>query len=95
MDTLDFRSDLFHPVQNEDYGTGLAVLRRLRGPGGRRIDLTLFPIARLAEFQMESLSAMLLDEDGLVGTLPPPSARDFAPAPPTAARFADCCNAFW
>lgn len=62
---------------------------------GNRIDLTLFPIGRLREFHLESLSAMLLDKDGLFGPLPPPSRRDFLPTPPSDARFADCCNEFW
>lgn len=62
---------------------------------GNRIDLTLFPIARLPEFQSESLSVLLLDKDGIVEPLPPPSDSDYLPKPPTAKAFADCCNEFW
>ena len=62
---------------------------------GNRIDLTLMPIARWANAEPDSLSVVLLDKDGIVGPLPPPSDRDYLPRPPTAAAFADCCNEFW
>ncbi len=62
---------------------------------GNRIDLTLFPIARLDEFETESLSLLLLDKDGTVGLFPAPSESDYLPKPPTAKRFSDCCNEFW
>jgi aminoglycoside 6-adenylyltransferase len=62
---------------------------------GNRIDLTLFPIAQLAEMKRESQSILLLDKDGLVEPFPPASDRDFFPVPPTAKAFADCCNEFW
>lgn len=62
---------------------------------GNRIDLTLFPLARLPEFERESLSSMLLDKDGIFGPLPPPSDSDYLPKPPTAKAFSDCCNEFW
>ncbi|MBX3014030.1 MAG: aminoglycoside 6-adenylyltransferase [Caldilineaceae bacterium] len=62
---------------------------------GNRIDLTLFPLDRLASFGWESLSVVLLDKDGRIGPLPPPSDRDYWPTPPTAQAFADCCNEFW
>jgi aminoglycoside 6-adenylyltransferase len=62
---------------------------------GNRIDLTLFPVARLADFRPESLSVLLLDKDQLFEALPPPSEHDHLPQPPTANAFADCCNEFW
>src|SRR6266498_4307991 len=62
---------------------------------GNRIDLTLFPIAKLHEFGRESLSLLLLDKDGLVEPFPAPSESDYLPIPPTAKLFADCCNEFW
>jgi aminoglycoside 6-adenylyltransferase len=62
---------------------------------GNRIDLTLFPIARLDEFERESLSVLLLDKDGVVGLFPAPSESDYLPKPPNAKRFSDCCNEFW
>jgi len=62
---------------------------------GNRIDLTLFPVARLNEFKRESLSIMLLDKDHFFYPDPAPTERDFLPAPPTAKAFSDCCNEFW
>ena len=62
---------------------------------GNRIDLTLFPLARLYEFERESLSSMLLDKDSIFEPLPPPSQSDYLPKPPTAKNFSDCCNEFW
>jgi aminoglycoside 6-adenylyltransferase len=62
---------------------------------GNRIDLTLFPVARLDEFGRDSLSLLLLDKDGIVEPFPLPSERDYLPRPPTAKAFSDCCNEFW
>jgi aminoglycoside 6-adenylyltransferase len=62
---------------------------------GNRIDLTLFPVARLAQLERDSLSVLLLDKDDLVEPFPPPSERSHLPKPPTAKAFADCCNEFW
>jgi aminoglycoside 6-adenylyltransferase len=62
---------------------------------GNRIDLTLFPIARLHEFQRDSLSLLLLDKDGIVEPFPAPSESGYLPKPPTAKAFSDCCNEFW
>lgn len=62
---------------------------------GNRIDLSLFPLARLHEFERESLSSMLLDKDNIFEPLPPANDSDFLPKPPTAKKFSDCCNEFW
>jgi len=62
---------------------------------GHRIDLTLFPIAKLHELGRDSLSLLLLDKDGIIEPFPPPTERDYLPRPPTAKAFADCCNEFW
>ena len=62
---------------------------------GNRIDLTLFPVAKLSEFHRESLSLLLLDKDGIFEAFPPPTESDFLPTPPTAKAFGDCCNEFW
>lgn len=62
---------------------------------GNRIDLTLFPLALLPAFTVESLSRMLLDKDGLFPALSPATDSDFLPTPPSAKAFADCCNEFW
>ena len=62
---------------------------------GNRIDLTLFPIAKLPECHRESLSLLLLDKDGIVEPFPTPDESDFLPIPPTAKAFSECCNEFW
>lgn len=62
---------------------------------GTRIDLSLFPIARLAELESDSQTILLLDKDGILPPFDPPSSRDYLPSPPTAKAFFDCCNEFW
>lgn len=62
---------------------------------GNRIDLTLYPVEKLDQYQVDSLSVLLLDKDGLIQPFPPPNERDYLPAPPTAKAFADSCNEFW
>ena len=62
---------------------------------GNRIDLTLFPVARVNEFRRESLSLLLLDKDELFETFPSPNESDFLPRRPDARAFSDCCNEFW
>jgi aminoglycoside 6-adenylyltransferase len=62
---------------------------------GNRIDLTVFPIARLDELGQDSLSLLLLDKDGRIGPLAPPDESTYLPTPPTARQYADCCNEFW
>lgn len=62
---------------------------------GNRIDLTLFPVARIKELKRDSLSLLLLDKDAVVEPFPTPSESDYMPAQPSAKAFADCCNEFW
>lgn len=62
---------------------------------GNRIDLTLFPLAKLAEMQRDSLSRLLLDKDGIITPFPEANDSDYLPRPPSAQDFADCCNEFW
>ncbi len=62
---------------------------------GNRIDLTLFPVAKLDEMWRDSLSILLLDKDGMIEPFPPPSEKDYLPKPPTEKEYADCCNEFW
>jgi len=62
---------------------------------GNRIDLTLFPIDRLPDFERESLSLLLLDKDNFLEPFPVPSENDYLPRQPTPKAFADCCNEFW
>jgi aminoglycoside 6-adenylyltransferase len=62
---------------------------------GNRIDLTIFPIAKLNELGRDSQSILLLDKDGIIEPFPPPNDSDYLPKPPTAKAFFDCCNEFW
>jgi aminoglycoside 6-adenylyltransferase len=62
---------------------------------GNRIDLTFYPVAKISDFEHDSLSLLLLDKDDLIGTLPDPSNKDYLTKPPTAGEFAECCNEFW
>jgi aminoglycoside 6-adenylyltransferase len=62
---------------------------------GNRIDLTLFPLAKLGQMEKDSLSLLLLDKDGIIEPFPPATEEDYLPKPPTAKAFADCCNEFW
>lgn len=62
---------------------------------GNRIDLTLYPVAKLATFGTDSLSVLLLDKDGIVAPFPPPDERDYFPKSPTPKQYADCGNEFW
>lgn len=62
---------------------------------GNRIDLTLYPAAKLDAFRTDSLSILLLDKDGILAPFPLPDERDYFPQPPTAKQYADCGNEFW
>jgi aminoglycoside 6-adenylyltransferase len=62
---------------------------------GNRIDLGIYPLHQLDERLSDSLTVLLLDKDGVIGSLDPPSERAYLPQPPTAKQFADCCNEFW
>jgi aminoglycoside 6-adenylyltransferase len=62
---------------------------------GNRIDLGIYPLSQLDEVRNDSLSILLLDKDGIAGSFPPASEKDYLPKPPTAKSFADCCNEFW
>jgi aminoglycoside 6-adenylyltransferase len=62
---------------------------------GNRIDLTLYPLAKLDELEKDSLSILLLDKDGVIEPFPPPDESDYLPKPPRSKEFSDCCNEFW
>jgi aminoglycoside 6-adenylyltransferase len=62
---------------------------------GNRIDLGLYPLAKLADLPRDSQSILLLDKDGIIEPFPPASDKDYLPRPPTAKQFDDCCNEFW
>lgn len=91
MMILQIPSEMEDPPPSDD--DGLAYLMQFAD--GNRIDLTLYPVARMDEFGEDSLSILLLDKDGLIGSFPPAHDGDYLPKPPTAKQFADCCNEFW
>jgi aminoglycoside 6-adenylyltransferase len=62
---------------------------------GNRIDLSLVKMEDLREQELDGLSLLLLDKDGVFDPFPPPSERDYLPTPPTDKAFQDCCNEFW
>ncbi len=62
---------------------------------GNRIDLTFAPLEQASHTADDTLSMVLLDKDGLIDPLPPPSDRGYLLKPPTLKRFDDCCNEFW
>jgi aminoglycoside 6-adenylyltransferase len=62
---------------------------------GNRIDLTLFPVSKLAVLEQDSLTLALLDKDGILPSYPPPNDSGYMPSPPTAKAFFDCTNEFW
>jgi aminoglycoside 6-adenylyltransferase len=74
-------------------GDGFAYLMQFMD--GNRIDLGIFPLAKLPGPEKDSQTVVLLDKDGLIGPLPPPSDSDYLPKPPSAKAFFDCCNEFW
>lgn len=63
---------------------------------GNRIDLTLIPEEKKnLLLKPDSLSVLLLDKDGIIGSLPPSSDRDYHIKKPNQKEFSDVCNEFW
>lgn len=62
---------------------------------GNRIDLGLYPLAKVGDLGQDSLSVLLLDKDGIIAPFAPPDESDYLPKLPTAKAFANCCNEFW
>jgi aminoglycoside 6-adenylyltransferase len=62
---------------------------------GNRIDLSLYPVSKVADLEQDSLTITLLDKDGILPQFPPPDDSSYLPKPPTAKAFLDCINEFW
>lgn len=63
---------------------------------GNRVDLRLMTLPRcLRELREDSLYSVLLDKEGVLPALPPPTDEPFWVKRPAAAEFAGCCNEFW
>ncbi|HZD58111.1 MAG TPA: aminoglycoside 6-adenylyltransferase [Anaerolineales bacterium] len=88
---MQMPDDMEDPPPSDD--GGFAYLMQFTD--GHRIDLNLFPVARLNELEKDSQSLLLVDKDGIMGPFDPPSDADYRPRPPTAKAFSDCCNEFW
>jgi aminoglycoside 6-adenylyltransferase len=78
------------PAENNEHYTYL-----MQFMDGNRIDLSFFPADQLKSVLNDSLTVVLLDKDGIIGKIPPPSDIDYLPKEPTEKLFQDCCNEFW
>ncbi|MHB8856308.1 MAG: aminoglycoside 6-adenylyltransferase [Bellilinea sp.] len=88
---LQTPEDMGDPEPNDD-GSYAYLMQFM---DGNRIDLSFHPLEHIADIPEDSLSVVLLDKDGLIAPLPPPSDRSYLPVKPSAKAFADCCNEFW
>ncbi len=63
---------------------------------GNRIDLMLVPLQDALRYVKEDkLTVVLLDKDGILPQIPPPSDENYHVSPPDSFCFDDCCNEFW
>lgn len=62
---------------------------------GNRIDLSLFPVAKLNELEKDSLIVLLLDKDGIIEPFELSNESSYLLEPPTPKQYNDCCNEFW
>ncbi|MGE7878110.1 aminoglycoside 6-adenylyltransferase [Peribacillus muralis] len=63
---------------------------------GNRIDLQLVPLEHKERYCREDkLTAILMDKDGCLPVLPPPTDEDYWVKKPTVEFYDDCCNEFW
>jgi len=88
---LQLPDDMSDPPPLDHYG--YAYLMQFSD--GNRIDLTLYPLAKLDKLEEDSLSILLLDKDGIIPRFPPSNDSGYLPKPPTSKQYADCCNEFW
>ncbi|MCZ7575513.1 MAG: aminoglycoside 6-adenylyltransferase [Ardenticatenaceae bacterium] len=88
---LQMPGDMLDPPPSNDG----SFMYLMQFTDGNRLDLAIDPVAKLNEMDRDSLSLLLLDKDGIIGSFAPPSESDYLPKPPTAKAFSDCCNEFW
>lgn len=80
--------------QDVDFSRHYAYLMQFAD--GNRIDLTILTLEQcLAEFFDDKLTVVLLDKDGALPAIPPPSDQDYRVRKPTQDLFDCCCNEFW
>jgi aminoglycoside 6-adenylyltransferase len=86
--------DQMEIVKNESSNHSFGYLMLFKDKN--RIDLTLFPIAKLKKgFEPDSLTIALFDKDDLFSSIPPANDSDYVIEKPTEKDFSDCCNEFW
>lgn len=88
-DTMHFGE----PEVLETYGPSFGYLMLFEDHN--RIDLTLYPLEHLADFQQDSLTELWLDKDDLFTVIPPANDSDYWVQRPDAKTFEDVCNEFW
>lgn len=63
---------------------------------GSRVDLHIETGEATREaYTKDSLTVPLLDKDGILPEIPPPSDRDYWIQPPAKPQYDGCCNEFW
>ena len=63
---------------------------------GNRIDLTLFPIAKLeTDFHLDSLTIVWIDKDNFFANISKTNNSDYLIKKPTEKDFLSTCNEFW
>lgn len=63
---------------------------------GNRIDLTVQTLEKAkSEVTTDKLTVLLLDKDGLLPRLMPPTDRDYHVKKPSECEYLACCNEFW
>jgi len=62
---------------------------------GNRIDLSFVHVDALEDRLSDSLTAVILDKDGLVPSLPPPNESSYFIKEPTESLYDGCCTAFF
>ncbi len=86
------RSTLFDDHRNPDESYGYLM----QFADGNRIDMTVQTReVTAANYLSDSQTVPLLDKDGLLPAIPPPSDADYLIRRPTAEQYRDCCNEFW
>src|SRR5512136_1010745 len=73
---LQLPEDMQDPPPDNDGGYGYLM----QFTDGNRIDLGICPLEQVQEGLQDSLTVVLLDKDGIIGPLPPPSEKDYLPA---------------
>jgi aminoglycoside 6-adenylyltransferase len=62
---------------------------------GNRVDLSFFHLDTLEDHLADSLTAVLLDKDGRIPSLPPPNESSYFITQPTQELYDGCCTGFF